>query len=206
MRKFMDKKRLFQYLFLIAVITIAGAILISKCSHQVKENKTEHVEDMSVLKNTQKSDSLERVVTTLESQLMITKAKDSIAKIASNRLISYWKNKALNSRAKVDTIIQSNPDLKEFVGDQDSLITVIEARNAALELEKSKQWGDFNRLLSITEEQLKLQQETSAILGEQRDRYKRKSEKHFTVGPFVGVDYKLQPTFGIGLQYRLLRF
>lgn len=199
-------KKYFKIGLILAIAVIISILAIQKCNHQVKENKTERVEDKQVIENTQKSDSLERVATSLQGELNKVLEKQRIDSAASKRLISYWKNKALTSRVKVDTIIQSNPALKEFVGYQDSLISVIEARNAKLELEKSKQWGDFNRLLSITEEQLKLQQETSAILGEQRDRYKKKAAKRFIVGPFVGFDYKLQPTFGVGIQYRVFRF
>jgi len=199
-------KKYFKYLIILAIVIIAAAVLISKCGGKVKEVRTEKKEDKQIVENTARVDSLETVATTLQSALQKARVKSQIDSADSKRLISYWKNKALNTRAKVDTIIQSNPALKEFVGDQDSLISVIEARNATLELEKSKQWGDFNRLLSITEEQLKLQQETTAIISEQRDRYRKKADKRFIVGPFVGVDYKLQPTFGVGVSYRLLRF
>ncbi len=199
-------KKWFKYGLILLIVVIITILSIQKCSHHVKENKTENKDDKQVIQNTQKSDSLERVVTTLQYQLVITHVKDSLSKIASNRLISYWKRKALDSRGRIDTIIQSNPGLKEAFEDADSLLSVTEKRNEALEKEKSTQWNDFNKILSITEEQLKLQQETSAILGEQRNRYKRKSEKRFTVGPFIGFDYKLQPTIGIGLQYRVFRF
>lgn len=199
-------KKYFKYGLIAVIVVIIAILLISKCSHQVKDNKTERVENKQVVENTHKSDSLETVATTLQFQLHKAHEKQKIDSVASKRLISYWKNKALNSRAKVDTLIQDNPDLKEAFEDSDSLLAVTEARNQALEKEKSTQWNDFNKIVSITEEQLKLQQETSAILAEQRDRYKRKSDKRFSVGPFVGVDYQLKPTIGIGVTYRVFRF
>jgi hypothetical protein len=199
-------KKYFKWFLILAIIAIVCGVLISKCTGKVKEVRTEKKEDKQVVQNNARVESLETVATTLQSELQKAHAKAKIDSAASKRLIGYWKNKALTSRAKVDTVINSNPDLKEFIGDQDSLISVIEARNAKLEAEKSRQFGDFNRLLSITEEQLKLQQETTAIIADQRDRYKKKAGKRFSIGPYVGIDYKLQPSLGVSVQYRLLRF
>lgn len=191
---------------ILLIVIIIAIVSIQKCTHQVKERKTERVENNQVVENTHKSDSLEAVVTTLQSQLIVTKVKDSIARIASNRLISYWKNKSMKSRVRVDTLVQTNPYLKEAFEDSDSLLAVTEARNKALEKEKAALGTDMNRIIFITEEQLNLERESKAILAAQVEKYKKKSEKRFSVGPIVGFDYKLQPTFGIGLQYRLFRF
>jgi len=199
-------KKWFKYGLILLIIVIIAIVSIQKCTQHVKENKTERKENIKVVENTARVDSLETVATTLQSALQKSRVKSQIDSAASKRLISYWKNKALSTRAKVDTIIQSNPALKEFVGDQDSLISVIEARNATLEAEKSRQFGDFNRLLSITEEQLKLQQETTDIVSKQRDRYRKKADKRFVVGPVVSIDYQLKPSIGVGVTYRVFRF
>lgn len=199
-------KKYFRYALAVVVIFIVAVILISKCGKQVSDINVGNMENKQLASNTHKSDSLETVVTTLQGQLSITKVKDSLARVASNRLISYWKNKALNSRSKVDTLIQENPDLKEAFEDSDSLLSVTEKRNQELENEKSKQWTDFNKILSITEEQLRLSQETSDILSDQRNRYKKKSDKRFVIGPVVSIDYQLRPSIGVGITYRVFRF
>ena len=191
---------------LIAIVGIIIFTVISKCSHQNKENKTEIIEDRQVIENTSKIDSLETVANDLQTKLTNTHLKDSLSKIASNRLIKYWKNKALKSRGRIDTLILKDPFVKDAFEDQDSLLASIEIRNNDLENEKLKQWNDFNKILSISEEQLTLQQETTAIISEQRNGYKKKAAKRYSVGPFIGIDYKLHPTFGVSVQYRLLRF
>jgi hypothetical protein len=202
----MNYKLYFKFIQPAIILILIIILSVSTCSRQVKENKTERKEDKAIETKTARIDSLETLADRLTKEVDKHRVEDSIAKIASNRLIRYWKNKALTQRVKVDTIIQSNPDLKEFVGDQDSLISVIESRNAALEAEKGKQWGNFNRLLSIAEEQTKLEHEKGLIFEEQRDRYKKKADKKFTVGPSVGIDYSGKPTISISVQYRIFRF
>jgi len=199
-------KKYFKWFLILVIIIITVAVLISKCGGKVKEFRTEKKENKQVIENTQKSDSLEAVVSTLQQQRAVNDAKDSLARIASNRLISYWKSKALNSRARVDTVIQSNPDLKEAFEDSDSLLAVTEARNKALEKEKADQRKDSDKVIKIQEEQLNLNQGTISILAGQRDRYRKKADKRFVVGPVISIDYQLKPSIGIGLQYRVFRF
>jgi len=187
------------------VVVLILLFYLKSCQNE-PVGKTEQLENEWVVGNTDKSDSLAAVIVTLKDDLVETNMKDSVSKIAANRLIKYWKTKATNSGKLVDSLINSNPFLTQHEADNDSLISHLENRIDTLEIQKETQWRNFNKVLAVAEEQLKLEQETKNIIAKQRDRFRKQAKKRFVVGPVVSIDYQLKPSIGVGVTYRLLRF
>jgi len=185
---------------------IVAGVLISKCGGYVKDTNVLKKEDKRLIQIQAKLDSSNRAGNSLKDSLGKEVLKQKIELAQSKRVIKVLNNKLEEYRIPVKEIIEANPDLDKFVDLGDSIRKYQAALLDTVTNQKDELWRSMNVLLSIEQSKTALEHEKGLIFEEQRNRYKKKADKRFTVGPFVGVDYKLQATFGVGVQYRLFRF
>jgi len=199
-------KKYFKYLIILAIVIIAAAVLISKCGGKVKEVRTEKKEDKRLVHIQDKLDSSFKAGNDLMKRVNKKALKDSLALIESKRVIKMLNWKLEKARQPVQALIDSIPELDRFVDLGDSIRFEQDTLINTLVNQKAEMWRNFNNLLSIEQSKTALEHEKGLILTEQRDRYRKKADKRFIIGPYVGIDYRLRPSIGVSVQYRLLRF
>jgi len=199
-------KKYFKWFLILIIVIIAVALLISKCSHQVKENKTEKKEDKRLIQIQAKLDSSFKAGNVLQDRLNKKALKDSLDLIESKRVIKVLNWKLEKARQPVQKLIDSIPELDRFVDLGDSIRFEQDTLINTLVNQKAEMWRSFTNLLSIEQSKTALEHEKGLIFEEQRNRYQKKAAKRFVLGPVVSIDYQLKPSIGVGLTYRLIRF
>lgn len=200
-------KKYFNFIPWIIIIVLLSALVVTQCS----KSKVQDVNHDAELKQAIQVEKKRVVELANREEVLRERLKqDSLKNIKS--LIAYKRENTIlrqelkKARIPVQVLIDSIPSLDAFVDLQDSLIKVQEALIDSLQDQKSDLWITMNNLISIEQSKTALEHEKGLIYLEQRNRYKKKSDKRFIVGPSAGFDYKLQPTFGVSVTYRLLRF
>lgn len=158
-------QRVKSYILPAIIVILIIALSVTTCQKQ-KFKQIEHTSEYQRAISIEKarvvvlSNQAER----LKADLYEQREKDSLSQIASNKEIRYWRGKAKATRVIVETVIADNPQLEEFVSNQDSLIATMDVFIDTLQDQKNNQWHDFNKLMAITDQKFKASQEINSHL------------------------------------------
>ena len=153
------------YILPAIIVVLIIALSVTQCQKQ-KFKQIDHTSEYQRAISIEKamvvvlSNQAERLMEELYEQ----HEKDSVSVIAYNKEISYWRGKAKSTRVIVKTVIAENPQLEEFVSNQDSLIETMDVFIDTLQDQKADQWQNFNRLLAVTDQKFQASQEINTNL------------------------------------------
>lgn len=107
----------------------------------------------------------------------------------------------------VDTVLIQDPEVGRYAATLDSIVVAQDSQIAELKEQKVEQWNNFNKLIMASDSTFKVNQELNNYLLEtEKKRTKQSKNKRFGIGPHVGYDVTNRVTFGVSVNFDLVRF